>query len=59
MTWCWRAIEPGVKRYLANNFTIGSGRLKVMGYGEGVPLVGNTSARNKQLNRRVEIVAAD
>ena len=48
-----------MKRYLANNFTIGSGRLKVMGYGEGVPLVGNTSARNKQLNRRVEIVAAD
>ena len=48
-----------VKQYLANNFAVRPGRLKVMGYGEGVPLMANTSAANKQLNRRVEIVAAD
>ena len=46
-----------IKQYLANNFTIPAGRLKVMGYGEGVPLVANTSAASKQLNRRVEIQA--
>jgi hypothetical protein len=37
----------------------GAGRLKVMGYGEGVPLASNLSEANKQLNRRVEIVAVN
>ena len=46
-----------VKQYLVNNHLIPPTRLKVMGYGEGLPLVANTSAANKQLNRRVEIVA--
>jgi outer membrane protein OmpA-like peptidoglycan-associated protein len=48
-----------VKQYLANNQAIPPIRLKVMGYGEGLPLVANTSASNKQSNRRVEIVATD
>jgi outer membrane protein OmpA-like peptidoglycan-associated protein len=48
-----------VKQYLANNHAIPSFRLKMMGYGEGLPLVTNTSAANKQLNRRVEIVATN
>lgn len=45
------------RQYLSNNHAINPARLKVMGYGEGVPLAPNTSAANKQLNRRVEIVA--
>ena len=48
-----------VKQYLVNNHRIAPKRLKVMGYGEGLPLVANTSAANKQMNRRVEIVAAN
>ncbi len=47
-----------VKRYLSENHAVAPDRLKVVGYGEGLPLVPNTSAANKQLNRRVEIVAA-
>jgi outer membrane protein OmpA-like peptidoglycan-associated protein len=46
-----------VKRYLVGNFGISSDRLLVRGYGEGMPVAANTSAANKQLNRRVEIVA--
>jgi outer membrane protein OmpA-like peptidoglycan-associated protein len=48
-----------VKQYLVNNHVVPPIRLKVMGYGEGLPLVANTSASNKQLNRRVEIVATN
>lgn len=44
-----------VKSYLTSNFPISSGHLKVIGYGEGAPLVPNTNKSNKQLNRRVEI----
>jgi outer membrane protein OmpA-like peptidoglycan-associated protein len=47
-----------VKLYLSINHAIHPSRLKAVGYGEGLPLVPNTSAANKQLNRRVEIVAA-
>jgi outer membrane protein OmpA-like peptidoglycan-associated protein len=47
-----------VKQYLTNNHAISPDRLKMMGYGEGVPLASNTSVAHKQLNRRVEIVAA-
>jgi len=50
-----RAIS--VRRYLTNTHSISSTRLKIMGLGEGVPLVENTSELNKQTNRRVEIVA--
>jgi OmpA-OmpF porin, OOP family len=48
-----------VKQYLANNHIILPFRLKVTGYGEGLPLVTNTSAASKQLNRWVEIVATN
>lgn len=47
-----------VKQYLIDHHGISRGRLKVMGYGENMPLKPNTSKKNKQLNRRVEIVAA-
>jgi outer membrane protein OmpA-like peptidoglycan-associated protein len=45
-----------VKKYLIANFQISPSLLKVEGYGEGLPLVPNTSEMNKQVNRRVEIV---
>lgn len=48
-----RAIA--VMQYLELNHGITADRLRVMGYGEGLPLVENTSDQNKQLNRRVEI----
>lgn len=48
-----------VKQYLLNNFEISSDRLKIMGYGESMPLVPNTSSKNKQINRRVEVVTSD
>ena len=46
-----------VKTYLTENYPISSLRLKVIGYGESLPLVSNSSEANKQINRRVEIVA--
>ncbi len=47
-----------VKQFLVSNFGISPRRLLVRGYGEGMPLEPNTTAANKQTNRRVEIVAA-
>ena len=47
-----------VKQYLIGHHGISPDRLKVVGYGESMPLKPNTSKENKQLNRRVEIVAA-
>lgn len=44
-----------VKDFLVDNFNIPPYRLKVMGYGEALPLLENTTACNKQTNRRVEI----
>lgn len=46
-----------VKHYLIGNFSISGERLRVMALGEAVPLAPNTSPKNKQLNRRVEIQA--
>ncbi|MBW2708109.1 MAG: OmpA family protein [Deltaproteobacteria bacterium] len=46
-----------VKQYLIDQHGISPDRLKVVGYGESMPLKPNTSKENKQLNRRVEIVA--
>jgi len=48
-----------VKKYLIDYHAISPERLKVVGYGESMSIKPNTSARNKQLNRRVEIVVAD
>jgi len=45
-----------VKSYLTSNYSISPSLLKVVGYGEGLPLVPNNSQANKQINRRVEIV---
>ena len=47
-----------VKQYLIDHYDISPDRLKVVGYGESIPLKLNTSKENKQFNRRVEIVAA-
>jgi outer membrane protein OmpA-like peptidoglycan-associated protein len=44
-----------VKSYLISSFPISSSLLKVVGYGESMPLVPNTNESNKQINRRVEI----
>jgi len=46
-----------VQSYLVGNFEIKPDRLRVVGYGEALALVPNTSAANKQLNRRVEVQA--
>jgi OOP family OmpA-OmpF porin len=50
-----RAIS--VRQYLVHNHKIEDHRLKVMGYGEGIPLVANQSRSDKQINRRVEILS--
>ena len=52
-----RAIS--VKNYLVFNHRIPTWRLKVMGYGEAMPLVNNDTNWNKQINRRVEVVTAE
>ncbi len=44
-----------MKRYLTNHHQIDYDTLEVVGYGEGMPLVDNSSRANKQLNRRVEV----
>ena len=44
-----------VKKFLTDHFYISPSLVKVEGYGEGLPLVPNTSELNKQVNRRVEI----
>ena len=46
-----------IQSYLVGNFQIEPDRIKVVGYGEAMSLVPNTSAANKQLNRRVEVQA--
>ncbi|CAN2041788.1 Protein containing DUF1566 [Candidatus Magnetomoraceae bacterium gMMP-15] len=45
-----------VKLYLRQHFSIPSWRLEVVGMGEEVPLISNTTKANKKLNRRVEVV---
>jgi outer membrane protein OmpA-like peptidoglycan-associated protein len=47
-----------VKQYLVINRSVAPDRLIVYGYGENMPLRPNSSAANKQLNRRVEIVVS-
>ncbi len=44
-----------IEQYLKNNFHIEPERIRITGYGEGIPLVPNTTAANKQINRRVEV----
>ena len=45
-----------VKNVLIDKFGINSNRIVAKGYGEKYPLVPNTTATNRALNRRVEIV---
>jgi len=45
-----------VKNILVNKFGIDPKRIEVKGYGEAYPLVPNTTATNRALNRRVEVV---
>ncbi len=44
-----------VKQYLTANFNIMPDNFRALGYGEAMPLISNTTAANKQINRRVEI----
>lgn len=46
-----------VKNFLVGRYRVALDRIRVFGYGEALPLEPNTSAYNKQLNRRVEIQA--
>ena len=46
-----------IKIYLKENFPISPSRIKVVGYGEALPLVSNSNEANRQINRRVEIVS--
>ena len=46
-----------VKNYLVGSFSIADNQLRVVGFGEAVPLVPNITPANKQLNRRVEVQA--
>jgi len=46
-----------VKKFLVENFSVSGERLRVVALGEALPLVPNISPENKQLNRRVEILA--
>ena len=46
-----------VKNYLVGNFNIEPEHIRVVGFGEALPLVPNTTPKNKQLNRRVEVEA--
>jgi len=45
-----------VKSVLVNKFGISPNRMVAKGYGEKYPLVPNTTATNRALNRRVEII---
>ncbi|MCP3889323.1 MAG: OmpA family protein [Desulfobulbaceae bacterium] len=44
-----------VKNYLGDGMGIAQENLITFGYGESLPLVGNTGSINKQKNRRVEV----
>ena len=48
-----------IKNYLTTHFQIDEKRLSVKGLGASSPLVPNNSVKNRQLNRRVEIVKAN
>lgn len=50
------ARAVGVVKYLAEDGGIAPERLSAVGYADARPVVGNSDARNRQLNRRVDIV---
>jgi len=57
--WEFSAARAAVAlRYLTGKFTLPPVRYEAVGYGDSRPLVANTSAENRQLNRRIEIYFA-
>ena len=46
-----------VKNYLVAQHKVPSVKLKVLGFGETMPVINNKSKNNRQLNRRVEILS--
>ena len=46
-----------VSEYLADHHGINPSRFEIIGFGEAMPLVSNTSKTSRQLNRRVEIIS--
>ena len=46
-----------VKKYLVTEYGVSSSKLKVLGFGETMPVITNNSKQNRQLNRRVEILS--
>ncbi|MGE4557638.1 MAG: OmpA family protein [Desulfovibrionaceae bacterium] len=48
-----------VRKYLADHFSIAPDLIQVEAYGENKPLAPNSTAENKQTNRRVEIQLAE
>ena len=46
-----------VKNYLVAQHKVPSAKLKVLGFGETMPVIDNKSKNNRQLNRRVEILS--
>ena len=46
-----------VKTYLVAKQGVSSAKLKVLGFGETMPVLTNNSKQNRQLNRRVEILS--
>jgi outer membrane protein OmpA-like peptidoglycan-associated protein len=51
--------RAGVVRTALQETGVASERIALRGYGEAHPVAGNTSAANRQLNRRVEIILSD
>ena len=45
------------KKYLVAQHKVPSSKLKVLGFGETLPVINNKSKNNRQLNRRVEILS--
>jgi OOP family OmpA-OmpF porin len=48
-----------VKNYLTENFDVKPELIQVEAYGESKPLVPNTTEKNRQINRRVEVQLAE
>lgn len=46
-----------VKDYLIAQHGVASSKIKVLGFGETLPVIDNKSKNNRQLNRRVEILS--
>lgn len=52
------ARAGSVKDYLVENEKINSSRIRVIGYGEKLPIASNSTSTGRSLNRRVEITLA-